>query len=220
VSTRPVLLIAALLCIAGPAAAVDVFVNGVKVTGALRGQTLDVSKVRFAENGDVYVDAPGYNIEVAGGTPPAAPASAPASSPGSAAASVASAPAAPPTTAPSAAVGEARYWLIINMPATGHYKVQVLANGKPVVDVPANRAQLVVDVSTHVQVGANAVTFNFLPLPGAPAVPETVAVDIMLGHGQTGADGTLTISKVLGSFKHPTGRLSAEQQAIRFELAQ
>lgn len=231
-STRALLAFCAVLFAATAANAVEVYVNGVKVSGALRGQVLDVTQVRFAENGDVYVDAPGYKIELdEGATAPGAAGAGLAAgavagaATGVAAAAGAAAGAAAPSAAPASAAEPATpppagFWLIVNNSKPGHYKVQVVANGKPVVDVPAERPQFVTDLSSHLKAGDNAIAINFMPAPGAPAVAETQAVSVMVGQGKNGADGTLTIEQVLGSIKHPTGRLSAEQQVIRFKLAQ
>ncbi|MCA9544193.1 MAG: hypothetical protein KC613_07370 [Myxococcales bacterium] len=213
-----------LLCLvaalwATPAHAVEVFVNGVKVTEALVDTTLDVTQVRFDAKGNVFIEAPGYKIEVAGGGGPAAPVGvgAPAvptppvgvPTPG---AGAAMAPAEPAVTLPAT-------WLVVNVPVRGHYKLHVTANGQPVADLAPDQPQYVADIASKLQAGANDVTVQFLPVPSAPATATPVeAVTVMVGQGEQGADGTLTISKLLGTVKHTTGRLSAEQHSIKFNV--
>ncbi|MCA9540906.1 MAG: hypothetical protein KC620_18525, partial [Myxococcales bacterium] len=57
--------------LAGSASANEIFINGVKVTGGVRGLKFEKVDVQFADNGDVYINAPGYKIEVM--APPPAP---------------------------------------------------------------------------------------------------------------------------------------------------
>ena len=169
---------------------VDVYFNGAKVTKGIRSADFEKVNLKFDEHGNVHIDAPGYEIQ----TPAAA---------------------APPPAAPPSQ----RFWLILNAASAGQYKVVIKANGQPVVEVPAGSQQYVVELTGKVYAGANAVEVTFLPAVGAPAVPPgTEAVSVMVGEGNQAADGTLTINKVLGTVKQPTGRNSAEAQNISFQL--
>jgi len=174
-----------LLLAAQPAAAFDVYVNGVKVTGGLSGQTFRDVTVHFAENGDIQVDAPGYKVEVEG----------------------------PAQGAPMAA---GRYWFFLDAKQVNQYRVSLLVNGKPAADVPATSNQWVADLGPFLQPGTNQLQVTFLPQPGARGTGE--AISILVGEGVKGADGTLTISKVLQSLKVDAGKQSAEAWPMSFTL--
>lgn len=172
--------------------AVEIYFNGVKVTGAIRSMDFENANLKFDAQGNLHIDAPGYEIQA----------------PAAAAAPAASAP--PPA---------ARFWLVLDAPTPGQYKVSVKANGQPVVDVPPGSKQYVVELTGKLFAGANSVQVTFLPVLGAARVaPGTDAVSVMVGEGDQAVDGTLTIKRVLGTVKQPTGRTSAEAQAVNFQL--
>ncbi len=174
------------------AQAVEVYFNGVKVTGALRSVDFEKVNLRFDENGDLHIDAPGYEIQAPAGA------------------------AAPPAAVPPAAQ---RFWMVLDAAAPGQYQVSVKANGQPIVEVPAGSKQYVVELTGKLFQGSNDIEFTFLPVVGAATVtPGAEAVSVMVGEGNQGADGTLTIKRVLGTVKQPTGRRSAEARAVKFEL--
>lgn len=208
--------LAALLCLlfsAGTAQAIDVYVNTVKVTGALQNVNFDNVKVAFDAKGNVLIDAPGYAIEASDGAakPPAAPVAAPPMAPAVAG------------TAPQLGAGAVgrpvkRYWLIVNTPKIGQYKVNIKANGKPVAEVPGTQAQFVTEVTSKLAIGNNSATVTFLPMPTAPAGVTGEAVNVMIGEGQQGADGTLTINRVLGTAKMDAGIKSAVASPLSFEV--
>ncbi len=185
------LFILAALCLAtagAQAAGVEVYFNGAKVTGGIRSADFESVTVKFDAQGNVHITAPGYEIE---------------------------APAAPP----AAAAATQQYWMVLNAASTGQYKVVVKVNGQPLVEVPAGSQQYVVEISKKLYAGANSLQATFLPMVGAPAVtPGMDAVSVMVGEGSKSPDGTLTIKRVLGTIKQPTGRISAEAQKITFEL--
>jgi hypothetical protein len=205
---RLLVLVAFLVCVAGPAAAADVYFNGVKVTGAIAGQSFENVTVRFDEKGNVHVTAPGFKVEVEKPATPTPPT--PAVAPPTAAVAPA-----PPTPPP---VNTPRYWLVLNASRTGHYKVQMRANGHPVADVPANSPQYVADITEKLYEGDNVVEVTFLPLPGAPPGAPAEAVTVMVGYGVQAPDGTLTIQRLMGTAKQNTGSAAATAQSIRFSL--
>lgn len=192
----PGLLAALVAFTALPAGAVEIFINNVKVTGALRAQELAVRKVRFAENGDLYIDAPEYKIETAEPTAPVTP---------------------PPTVGQGVALKN-RIWMVVNNVAVGHYTIKTRLNGQPLADVPPERPQYVLDLTDKMATGNNRLTVTFLPVPNAPVVPNTEAVSVIVGKGDQTADGTLTIGRLLGTVKRDTGSLSAEEQNIEFTM--
>jgi len=60
---------------------------------------------------------------------------------------------------------------------------------------------------------------TFAPVTGAAKVaPGVDAITVMVGEGSQSADGTLTIKRVLGTVKQPTGRKATETHPVKFEL--
>ncbi len=214
------------LLFAMPVGAVEVFVNGVKVTGGIRSTGFENVNVRFDENGNVFIDAPGYKIQVAGtpAAPPPTPPANPAIRPPVAPPPVAAPPVAPPPvstgrTGPQTPLpGGQRTWLVVNTSMTGHFKLIVQANGVAVAEIPASSPQYITDISDKLRPGQNQVQITYLPSPNAPQVPPAEAVSVMIGQGTTGTDGTLTIGKVLGTHKKETGNPSADAATIQFKL--
>ena len=174
------------LTLSRPALAADVFLNNTKVTGSVKQLALPKVDVRFDDVGNVYIDAPGYLVEVAAPPPPPAP--------------------------------SGKYYLVVNVPAPGHYAIEVNANGKAVASIPAGSPNYFAELSDKLQTGANGILFTFLPVVDAPAVQETDAIDILVGRGEQTPDGTLTITRVLGTLKRKTGTRLAEAQMVNFEL--
>ena len=172
------------------AAATDVYLNGTRVNGLLRNQTFKNATVKFGAQGNVFIDAPGYTVQIydAAGSGRVRP--------------------------------QGRFWVVVNVPSPGHYALQVTANGKRIADVPATSRQHVAELTDALEIGRNDVVVTFMPTPGAPNISGSPidAVDIMLGQGTESADGTLTVSKVLANYKHKTGQASAIAHSIPFEL--
>lgn len=224
-SIRLLALALASLFLAAPVGAVEVYVNGIKVTGGIRNTGFERVNVRFDESGNVLIDAPGYKIQIAdqpaaapGVTPPAAPAvpaPTPPAYPPPTSATRAAPPAAP--VAPAVPAGP-RYWLVVNTQLTGHFKMLVMANGVQVAEIPATSPQYIADITDRLRPGPNQVQITYLPSPTAPAVPPTDAVSVMIGQGTTGGDGTLTIQRVLGTHKKQTGNPSADAATLDFKL--
>lgn len=240
-SIRLLMLAVASLCLATPAVAVEVFVNGTQVTGGIRNMSFEKVDVRFDASGNVIIDAPGYKIEVAG-TPGAAvppvppPAGTPAGVPVARTPAVGGVPtpgqrqavvgqpgaAVPPPVSPQVArpvtpVGE-QIWLVVNNKMPGQYKMLVQVNGQQVADVPAVSPQFISNVTQSMRPGMNQVQITYLPMPTAPRVPPGEAVEVLIGKGATGADGTLTIGRVLGTHKQRSGNPSADAATLTFEI--
>lgn len=167
------------LLLATPALAVDVYLNGVKVTGALKGQTFENAKVSIDAAGNVRIDAPGYKVEVEG-TAQAAPA--------------------------AATLQPGKYWLFYEAKMANQYKIQVQVNGKNVLTIPANSPQYVFDIGQHATQGENQVQLIFYPVPNATKVVGAEAASMLIGEGSKGADGTLSITRVIRELKHASGR--------------
>ncbi|MCA9527822.1 MAG: hypothetical protein KC549_16160 [Myxococcales bacterium] len=177
------------LGLAAPAFAIDIYLNNVKVTGAVANQTFQDVSVRIAGNGDVYIDAPGYKVEVEQ----------------------------PEQAAAATGIAAGKYWFFLDARLPNLYKVGVTVNGKQAVEVPASSAQWVADLGPFLTVGTNQIQVTFLPNPGATQVVGAEAVSVLIGEGSKGADGTLTISKVLRTLKQEGGR-SAEAFPLTIDL--
>jgi len=133
-----------LLLLAAPAMAmaVEVYLNGVKITG-VRDQTFEKATVRIDARGDVHIDAPAYRVA---GAQTAAPAPA--------------APAAPqvPTGAIQASK-DLRFFLVTfqNVKGMTQYEIDVYVNSKWVRNLRSKDEQLHADISRHFVVGENKV---------------------------------------------------------------
>jgi hypothetical protein len=166
--------------------AADIYINGVKVTGSVKGLSIEKVNVRFDDQGNALIDAPGYKIEVEAPPPPPPPAG--------------------------------KFYIIANVAAPGHYDVDVSANGKPVTRIPAGSTTWLTEVTDKLQAGPNGVLFTFLPKPDAPTVPEMSAIDLMVARADLSADGTLTVTRLLGRVARKTGLRMAEAVPVQFEL--
>lgn len=174
-----VMLSALVLLFATPALAIDVYLNGVKVTGALKGQSFDNAKVSIDAAGNVRIDAPGYKVEVEGAAQ-AAPAVA--------------------TLTPG------KYWLFYEAKMANQYRIEVAVNGKTVLTIPPTSPQYVFDIGAHATQGDNKVQLTFYPVPGATKIIGSEAASMLIGEGSKGVDGTLSITRVIRELKHASGR--------------
>lgn len=135
------------LALSGPAQAVDVYVNGVRADG-LREVELEGVDVRFAPNGDIWIEAPGYRVEVesdAVAEPPPASAS--------------------PPSAPSASgegVPPARYWLVTEDNGSKGLVIDIIVNGRAAAKVKSGQPQTILDLGPWLRPGANTVIVNAL----------------------------------------------------------
>ena len=200
------------------AVAADVYLNGVKASGLTNFELKDVN-VRIAANGDVYIDAPRYSIEVV--SAPKAPAPQPVAPqavvpqpvapqplvPQPAAPSpVAPPPTADPALAPAIvapaavqvappAVPPERYWLVSEDNGSAGHQVQVLVNGVLAANATSGAPALLVDLGPWLQPGPNVITFNAsttAPLAGG-------VFNVFLGTGSNDL-GTLNLDPPQISF--------------------
>lgn len=151
----------AVLAVALPAAAVEVYVNGVLVTG-VRNQEFEDVTVQLDGDGNVRITAPHYRVERLdttdsgpGGTkttrtggPPGAPATVTKAPP----------PAAPPPASGGAGLGR-QYWLVAETSAPGRvqYRIEVRINGRLVASFHDGELPAPMDVTEHLRSGANTV---------------------------------------------------------------
>ena len=171
-----------------PALAVDIFLNGVKITG-LSDQTIDGAKVVLDKQGNVHITASEYKVrELAGGATTTQPT-----------------PQATLEPAVNPANLRQQYFVIteVSKPGVTGYKVQLIVNNRFIKDLPDTIAQNVVELNPYLVAGDNTVSFRALRPAGAVA-KSTLATDtfaLIIGQGKAGAGGQLTISDVLAEFK-------------------
>lgn len=188
-SFRILLVIAGLVAAPRPAAAVDIFFNGVKVTG-LRNQSFPSCSVKFDKAGNIHVTAKGYSVQRV--TQADAVKS-------KAAKVVGKAPAASPTPL------KYKYFLVSagQSPKASNWDVDVFINGKWVQKMRGGDDQLVVDVSRHLRAGRNQVMFaavkNYAG-KGRLSSSSKVYLRVLLGRGTRGG-GTVSIEHTIADFR-------------------
>ncbi len=165
---------AASICRAG---GVEVFLNGVQITG-VRDQVIEKAKVVLDSNGNVHIEAPDYKVrEVSDGGTPA--------------------------EATEASTLQKQYFVVTEVSrtnATG-YQVQLIVNNKfikTISEVP----QYVVELHKYLKPGENSVSFRAIRPKGKKGSGSAEDhFNLIIGEGRTGAGGELVIDEVLGEFK-------------------
>ena len=110
------------------------YVNGVRADW-LRNFDFREVGVRVDENGDIWVDAPNYKIEVTGGE-------------------------ADSETTP---VDAGKWWLVTQDNNSGEHSLQILVNGELVKDVKSGDPQVILDLAPYLKQGDNTILINALP---------------------------------------------------------
>lgn len=164
--------------------AVEIYLNGVQVTGA-KDQVIEKAKVVLDRNGDVYITAPEYRVQELGG-------SSSNSSP-------------PPAAQATTAHLTKRYYVVgdVTRPGVTGYTIQVIVNNKYLQSVSDDVAQNVVELNNYLNEGTNTVSFRALR-PAGKSSQSTQAGDaftLVLGEGKGDPGGQLVIEDVLGEFK-------------------
>jgi hypothetical protein len=194
--------------LASNAMAVEIFFNGVKVTG-LRNQSFQGCKVDFDANGNVLITAQGYAVqkmETAPAPPPVAPPVryTPVPPP------VAPPPTPPPQPKPKApamptASYKSQFFLIALPTKVGYtqYDIDVFFNGKWVRKVRNSDNQVRMDVSKIISRGKNviqyAATKNY---SGKERLSESGDdnIRVIIGTGTAGG-GTMNITEILADYQ-------------------
>ena len=135
-------LLVATLAWGGAAHAADVYVNGVRADG-LADVELKGVDVRVAPNGDIWIDAPTYRVELEGEPSSAQPAAA------------------------SAKVPAGRYWLVTEDNASKGLVLDVIVNGQAVAKLKSGQPQTILDIGPWLRHGTNTVVVNALQGRGA-----------------------------------------------------
>jgi hypothetical protein len=187
---------------AGTAAAVDVYLNGNKITGY---SEVDFGKVGVTldAEGNVHIDAPDYQVqevvpEGAEPTPPPAPKKDPE----------------PP---PNPAGLEKQYFIVTQGSAPGAtgYDVKLMVNNKFIKSLSDTIPQHVVELNEHLEAGANTISFLAQRKDRQPKGSGADAhFTLLIGRGSADG-GQLSIESVLHEFK-----LQANHQGEKAETFQ
>lgn len=156
-----------LLSLLPAALAGSVYINGVRAD-LLPEMTMKNVSVRFDADGNVWIDAPGYKVQV---LPPGEMAGA--------------------TPLPSGADATVSYrvpvgswWLVTEDAASSGVELEVLINGTLARHVSSGEAQVILDISPFLRAGSNTVVVN--PLPSTPNGGGTLSVYIGRGSNVQG----------------------------------
>jgi hypothetical protein len=127
---------AALLFASNVLAAGSVYLNGVRIDG-VTNQKFDKVNVRIDEQGNVFIDAPGYNVRQVEGGPQDRPAAKPAG------------------------VLTKKYFLVTEQNAVGmtEYDVDVYVNSKWLRKLRGTDDQIVTDITKNLSPGQNTILF-------------------------------------------------------------
>ena len=170
---------AVLLLLASPVwAAGSVYLNGVRIDG-VTSQKFDKVNVRIDEQGNVHIDAPGYNVrQVEGGPTDHA--------------------AAPPRPA-----GMTRkYFLVTEQNATGmtEYDIDLYVNSKWVRKLRSSDDQIVTDITKNLLPGSNSILFT-AKKKLASSAPKSFSKEhffkVIIGEGQMAGDHVMIENPVV-----------------------
>lgn len=154
----------------------NLYVNNTLVDPrSLPNVALDKVNVRFDAQGNIFVDAPGYKIQVQGGVAPM-PVGA--------------------TTAPPAGSGvaAARWWMVTEDNGTTGHQIEVWVNGQLAQTVTSGQPQKIVDVGRWLRLGANQVLVK-----SSSASPTGGSFYVYLGTGSD-QSGTVVMDNPAVSF--------------------
>lgn len=192
-----------LLLAASFARAGELYINGVRAQG-MPVMTMENVTVRFDAQGNIWVDAPQYQVTVVkGGTgaPPApattSPYPAPAPTPAAyvpapsavPAPAYAPAPSAVPAPAAGASLGIAagKWWLVTEDNDSVGQDVEVVVNGVSVRHVRSGETQAILDLGPYLRSGSNT-----LSMRAAPGSYGGGALVVYVGKGST-SGGTVRL---------------------------
>lgn len=192
-----------LLLAASFARAGEVYLNGVRAQG-MPVMTMENVTVRFDAQGNIWVDAPQYQVTVVkGGTgaPPApavtspypAPAPTPAYAPAPTPAAYAPAPSVAPPPAPSPAsvaglgIAAGKWWLVTEDNDSVGQDVEVMVNGVSVRHVRSGETQAILDLGPYLRSGSNTISMR-----AAPGSYGGGALVVYVGKGST-SGGTVRL---------------------------
>lgn len=118
------------------------YVNGVQAD-ALRSYEFKTVNVRIDDQGNVWIEAPQYRVEVQS-----------AATTGTTTTT---------TTGPVVVAPGGKYWLVTEDNQSQSHEIEVLINGVLVQKIRSGDAQLILDIGKYLKVGMNTIVFNALP---------------------------------------------------------
>lgn len=164
---------AVILALAPAAFAGSVYLNKVRIDG-VTNQKFEKVTVRIDEKGDVYIEAPGYQVKSVEGGPQASSKSEP--------------------------VGPARltrrYWLVTeqSVPGMTEYDIDVYVNAKWVRKLLSNEDQIVSELTRHLVPGKNTILLTAKKAAAGQSrrsySPEHV-FRVIIGEGNVGGDNVM-----------------------------
>lgn len=165
-----------LLCLAGPAAARSIYLNGVKIDG-LTNQEFKGATVRIDATGNIHIEAKGYSVKKLGGGDPAATA------------------AGPPV--------EESYWLVSTEtnPKKVQWDVEVYIANKLVDTIRWDGGQVVKEVTPYLIAGNNQVHFRARRNLSQPRISFSPAdkLTVIIGEGSK-QGSSVVVTKPLVTF--------------------
>ncbi|MFN3197877.1 MAG: hypothetical protein ACE366_05600 [Bradymonadia bacterium] len=186
-------LVLAATLISGVALGQEIYLNKVKVGGALTDRNFKNVEVHFDSEGNVHITAPGFQVQV-----------------------LENAGEANASAAQTALKASGRHWMVVDVPLTGHYRVKTTLNGETVSDFSGKQAQHVIELTGQVVTGDNVLEMTFMPLPDAPSIANASAMKVVVGKGKEGTGDTLAIERLHGSLDIKSGQSSAFSKQIKF----
>ena len=175
-----VLAVVSFLSLALPAWALDVYVNGERVTGVANLTIRNPTSVRFDASGNLWVDAPGYHVQAV------------VPAPGAPRLGATSAP--DPLNRPTCS---RRYFLVTDTNAQGHvqYDVDVAIGGEVVRRIDADEGQVILDVTEFLRPGQNVVTMHAVKdlAGGRRATSNGEVLRVLIGEGRDDGGGHVTL---------------------------
>lgn len=185
------------LLLPAPALAASVFLNGVKVDGALANLKIEKCAVEFDAKGDVQLNCPGYAVKVEGGAPPAAP----------------------KDEAPAPEKITRHYFLVTEQAQIGatEYDYDLFINSKFVRKLRSEEEQIVTEVTKHLLPGKNVVTFVAKKRAGKQRVSFSPQhfFRVIIGEGAAGGDKVM-IEDAVVSFQRTAA--DTEDATQEYEL--
>lgn len=179
--------------LAVPASAAEVFINGVNVDG-LKGQRFEKVNVQLDEQGNVHIEAPGYNVK-----------------------RVTVGPQQPHV---DEAIITKTYFLVTEQSPLGatEFDIDVAINGKVLRTLRSGDEQLVVDVTKHLKPGNNTVLFHarkeLTNKEGPKSMSKSHIFRVIIGEGSM-SDTHVMIDKPVVTFT----RNASEQTDVSQEFS-
>lgn len=183
------------------ASAGDLYVNDTKVDPrAMSNVALDEVSVRFDAQGNIFVDAPGYEVHLQG-APTASP---PLSSAPTAAGE--------PSPSASAAVAPARWWMVTEDNGSTGHRIEIWLNGQLAHTVTSGQPQRIVDVGRWLRIGENQVLVK-----SSSTNPTGGSFYVYLGTG-TDQAGTVVMDNPAVSFGVGSSRSGPYQREYTLDV--